>query len=105
MRKRIYTHRTVHSSDYYLTLLLALIAGLNAKLTHQGISNALNSHGIKTPQGLSFSALVVKDVLKKIRLHADYPNAVYVAMLGLIVAGRLTVEQCRPLVEMRSGVM
>jgi hypothetical protein len=105
MRQRTYTNRTIHSSDYYLALLLALIAGLDANLTHQGISNALNSAGIKTPQGLSFSALIVKDVLKKIRLATDYPNAVHVAMLSLIVAGKLTVAQCAPLIQRRSGIM
>jgi hypothetical protein len=105
MRPRTYTTRTVHSSDYYLALLLALISGLNAKLTHQGISNSLNSLGIKTPQGLTFTTVIVKNLLMKIRLANDYPNTVHVQMLTLIVAGRLTVAQCAPLIGNRSGIM
>ncbi len=86
-----------HSEDYYLSVLLICIDGLKANQSHTQIAARLNDAGLRTPQALAWSAEGVKNTLKKVRLWRDYRSSFHAALLRLVYAGRLTVEQTTPL--------
>jgi hypothetical protein len=102
-KKEKYSRKTVHSLAYYKSVLLILIAGLTAFQTHQQIAERLNNAVLLTPTGKPWTASIVKESLKKLRLHRDYPNKLHHALLELIYAGELTVKQTLILFQHRSA--
>lgn len=97
--RKPYTYPTTvrHSDDFYLQCLLHFIDGLKSSRTHRQIAQRLNDAGLRTPQGIAWSDQGVKTTLKKIRLNADFRSSFHSALLRLVYAGRLTVEETMPL--------
>jgi hypothetical protein len=96
-----YSRKTTHSLTYYKSVILVLLAGLHKNLTHQSIADRLNTEKILTPTGLTWTASVVKETLKKLRLHHEYPSKLYHALLELAYVGELTVKQTQILFQQR----
>jgi hypothetical protein len=96
-----YSRKTTHSLTYYKSVILILLEGLHKNLTHQAIADRLNGEQILTPTGLIWTATIVKETLKKLRLHHEYPNKLHHAVLELIYVGQLTVKQTLILFQQR----
>ncbi|MDO8774304.1 MAG: hypothetical protein Q7K57_37445 [Burkholderiaceae bacterium] len=106
MRPRIFNPNVRHSTEYYKSVLVVLIAGTTDNLTNVQIAEKLNDHDIKTSGGLVWTAENVKGVLRKIRLNKEFPSKIYQAFLELIFTGELTIKASLPLFASRkNGLM
>jgi hypothetical protein len=102
MTKKTFPANVQHSERYYLLCLLTFIDGLTANEPHSQICDRLNAQGLKTPQGLDWTADTLKSVLKRIRNHRDYRSSFHSALLRLVFDGKLTVQQTQILFAMRT---
>lgn len=99
-------HPTVlHSDLYYLNLLTALIAALKAGFTDSQTANYLNQRGILAPSGKAFNRNTVSQILKKLRLHKDYPSKIHKALLQACFDGKLNAADTLILFQPRKQGM
>lgn len=101
----MFTTHTTHSHDYYLRTITALIAALKAGFTDQQTANYLNERGILSPTGKPFNRNTVSQILKKLRLHKEYPSKIHRALLQLCFDGRLNAADTLILFEPRKQGM
>jgi hypothetical protein len=91
-----YPRHTKHSLTHYRSVLLVLISGLVAGVTHAALAQMLNDAHVSSATGVTWTTQAVKSVLKKLRLKTG-PN--YHAMLELCFSGSMSPAQCRPLLQ------
>lgn len=85
------THpRTTLSIDYYHRLISFLIKYVNVGLSDQDIAGNFNSIAFLAPSGKPFTANIVRQILRKLRNHQDYPSKIHKALLQLVFEGRLS---------------
>jgi uncharacterized protein YciW len=85
----MFTTTVRHSDSYYLAVLKTLIRCLSAGFTDSQTATALNDLAILSPIGRPFTANTVTQILKKIRLHKEYPNKLHKALLQHCFDGNL----------------
>ena len=91
-----YPRHTKHRLTYYRSVLLVLVSGLVAGVTHAAMAQMLNDARVSSATGVTWTTQGVKSVLKKLRLKTG-PS--YHAMLELCFMGSMSPVQCRPLLQ------
>jgi hypothetical protein len=78
-----------HSDSYYLSLLKTLIRCLNAGFTDRQTAQVFNDSAVLSPASKPFTPNTVTQMLKKLRLHREYPSKLHKALLLLCFEGKL----------------
>lgn len=101
----MYPPNFLHSHDYYLVLIKTLIRSLNAGFTDRQTSQALNDLAILSPVGRPFTEIGIRQLLKKLRNHRDYPSKIHRALLQLVFDGKLLAPETYILFRQRKQGM
>lgn len=101
MRDRKFNPNERHSDDFYFAVLNILIAGNRDNLSYQAMAQNLNDLGIPTSAGLTWTAMNVKGVLRKLRLYKEFPSKIHQSLLVLIFENRLSLKETLPLFKSR----
>jgi hypothetical protein len=100
----MFTPSVLHSDIFYLTLIRALIRGLNDGLTDRQIAASLNEAGILAPSGIPYTPNAVTQTLKKLRNHKEYPSKIHKVLLQLVFDGLLAAPATYILFKPRKQV-
>lgn len=98
----VFSRKQNRHIDYSLAVLQILIDSKKSELTAVETATALNDAKVLTHTGQHWTAEHVRASLKKIR-RKEYRGKLYPAMLHLINAEKLTINECLPLYVMSRG--
>lgn len=87
---------------YFASVVRLLIAGLNSNQTYLQIATILNSAGLKTAYGKSWTKTDVQNTIRRIRNPSKYSSSFYRALLTLTTS-EITVDEAAKLLNFKAA--
>jgi hypothetical protein len=83
-------HNELSNNEYALQ---TLSDGISLNMTENQIATLLNQRGVVSIHGLVFTPAIIRTELFKLRRTSASPSTFKIALLRMLLAGRITVNQ------------